>query len=105
MKPMTVATDFYHACEGLQGWPGCQQYVADNATFAAQSEPLAEINTIEDYCNWMSGLGSGPLNGCRYELHASAFDEENNTALFFCDILWFACRRWRSDTSNKSRDQ
>jgi hypothetical protein len=83
MKPMQVATDFFHACEGLQGWPGCQQYVADKAVFEAQCEPLADINTIEDYCNWMSGLGSGPLSGCRYELHVSAFDEESSTALFF----------------------
>jgi hypothetical protein len=83
MNSMEIATNFFHACEGLQGWAGCQQYVAHDAGFAAQSEPLIDVSTVEDYCEWMAGLGSGPLNGCGYELHASAFDESNNTALFF----------------------
>jgi hypothetical protein len=31
----------------------------------------------------MAGLGSGPLKGCSYEVHSSAFDETNSAALFF----------------------
>ena len=31
----------------------------------------------------MAGLGKGPLKGCNYDLHASAWDASNNTALFF----------------------
>lgn len=83
MNPFETATSFFNACESLKGWEGCRQYAAENATFEAQSEPLADINSLEDYCNWMAGVGSGPLQGCSYEIHASAFDETNRTALFF----------------------
>ena len=77
------ATAFFHACEGLEGWQGCQQYVADNAGFVAQSEPLTDITTVEGYCDWMAGTGQGPLKGCSYDLHAAAWDEDSSTALFF----------------------
>ena len=83
MTPFETATAFFHACEGLEGWQGCQQYVADNAGFVAQSEPLTEITTVEGYCDWMAGTGTGPLKGCSYDLHAAAWDDSTNTALFF----------------------
>lgn len=83
MKPFEVATSFYYACESLKGWAGCQPFVAEGAGFSGQCEPLVDIHTVEAYCEWMAGLGNGPLAGCGYELHASAFDEVNQTALFF----------------------
>lgn len=83
MTSFETASAFFHACEGLQGWAGCSQYVAENAEFSAQSEPLLDVNTVESYCEWMAGLGNGPLNGCSYVLGASAYDESNNTAIFF----------------------
>ena len=83
MSPIEISTAFFHACEGLQGWAGCQQFVADGARFTAQSEPLVEVETIEAYCEWIAGLGAVPLKGCSYQIHASAYDEANKTALFF----------------------
>ena len=83
MTAFDNATHFFHACESLEGWQGCQQYVADDADFSAQSEPLVDIKTVKDYCDWMAGLGNGPLKGCNYTLHTSAYDEANNTATFF----------------------
>lgn len=83
MSAYDNACAFFHACEGLQGWDGCQQYVAPGASFAAQSEPLVNIDSVEGYCEWMAGLGKGPLHGCGYDLHAAAWDEGNRTALFF----------------------
>ena len=83
MSAYENATAFFHACEGLQGWEGCRQYVADGAGFAAQSEPLVDIDSVQGYCEWMAGLGNGPLSGCSYDLHAAAWDEANQTALFF----------------------
>lgn len=83
MSAFANATKFFHACEGLQGWEGCRQWAAPNASFAAQSEPLAGINTVQAYADWMAGLGRAVLPGCRYELHASAYDEATRTALFF----------------------
>jgi len=83
MTAFETATAFFHACEGLQGWEGCQQYTADNASFTAQSEPLVDVNSVEGYCEWMAGLGKGPLAGCSYDIQSSAWDDDNRTAIFF----------------------
>jgi hypothetical protein len=83
MSKMDVAEAFFHACEGLKGSEGCKEYLADGATFEAQSEPIADINTALDYCDWMQSVGSGPLAGCKYEIATSAFDESNSTGIFF----------------------
>ena len=83
MNAFANATSFFHACESLQGWEGCKDFVAPGATFEAQCEPLAGVDTVEAYCTWLAGLGKGPLAGCSYTLHASSYDEGTNTALFF----------------------
>ena len=83
MSAFENATRFVHACEGLEGWAGCQALTAEGASFNAQSEPLVDISTVEAYCEWMAGLGKGPLAGCSYDLHNSAWDEGSRTALFF----------------------
>ncbi len=83
MSNFETATNFFNGCESLKGWEGCQQYVAEDATFHAQCEPLVDVTTVEAYCEWMAGLGSMPLKGCSYVINTSAYDEANNTAIFF----------------------
>ncbi len=83
MSAFDNATRFFHACESLEGWAGCQDMVADGASFVAQSEPLVDVSTVEGYCEWMAGLGKGPLAGCSYDLHTASWDEGSRTALFF----------------------
>jgi hypothetical protein len=83
MTAFENATKFFHACETLTGWEGCKEYVADAATFTAQCEPLVDLKTVKDYCDWMESVGSGPLKGCSYTLRASSYDESSKTALFF----------------------
>ncbi len=58
MSALDTASKFFHSCEGLQGWDGCKEFVADNASFTAQCEPLTEIDSVEGYCNWMAAVGS-----------------------------------------------
>jgi len=82
MSAIDNATRFFHACESLEGWQGCEQFVAPGASFTAQCEPLTEISTVAEYCEWMAAIGKGPLIGCSYELIASAYDESTRTALF-----------------------
>ena len=74
MSAFEQATAFFHACESLQGWDGCHSYVAEIASFKAQCEPLVNITTVQDYCEWMADLGKGPLAGCSYQLHSSSYD-------------------------------
>ena len=83
MTSFDTASAFFHACEGLQGWDGCKQYVAENADFVGQCEPLVDVKTVEQYCEWMAGLGGTPLKGCSYNLHNATYDEANNTAIYF----------------------
>ncbi len=83
MSAFDNASRFFHACESLEGWAGCEQYVASGATFTGQSAPLADVTTVEGYTEWMAGLGSVPLAGCSYDLHTSTYDEASRTAVFF----------------------
>ncbi len=83
MSAFDNATRFFHACETLEGWNGCKQYVAPGAGFVAQSDALAGVDTVEGYTEWMAGLGKNLMPGCSYELHASSYDEATRTALFF----------------------
>ena len=83
MSAFDNAKQFYHACERGTGWAGCQQYVADDASFSAQSEPLVDISTVEGYCEWAKGFGTITAAGATYDLHASSYDEETRTATFF----------------------
>lgn len=83
MSAFENATQFFHACESLEGWGACERYVAPDAGFAAQCEPLADVSTVEAYVDWLTGFGTGPGAGCSYALNASSYDAANETALFF----------------------
>ena len=82
MTAFENAKKFFVACETSKGWAGCKGYVADGASFVAQSEPLAETDTVEAYCEWMAGF-STTAPGATYDLHVSCFDDATRTALFF----------------------
>ena len=83
MSAYDIAKQFFEACETPLGWAGCAPFVADGAAFTAQSEPLVDVTTVEAYCEWMKGFGTVTAPGARYELHASAFDEATQQAMFF----------------------
>ena len=77
------AEKFFQACESSAGWDECKYFVTENAEFIAQCEPLTEVTTVKGYVEWMAGFGTITAPGSKYELHASAFDEANKTAIFF----------------------
>ena len=83
MSAMQNATDFFHACDSAKGWDECSQYVAEGASFHAQSEPLVDITTVEGYANWMAGFADNVVPGSSYEIHTSAYDDASKTAIFF----------------------
>jgi len=75
MTQMTnTAMAFFEACESGKGWEGCAPYCTADATFAAQSEPLAEVRTLKDYAEWMKGLLVLMPDGS-YEVKSFAADE------------------------------
>ena len=77
-----TARSFFDACETGKGWSGCRAYCTDDASFAAQSEPLAEITTLEGYTEWMKGL-LGFMPDGRYEIMSFATDEVRNNVCAF----------------------
>ena len=81
MSAFENAKKFFHACETPLGWEGCKPYVAEGAAFSAQSEPLAEIDTVKAYCEWIEGFVGGATPGATYDLHASSYDEATKTAM------------------------
>jgi len=76
VNPLTsTAEKFFEACETGKGWEVCKAYCSPNATFAAQAEPLANVNTVAQYCDWMKGLFKFIPDG-RYELVSFATDDK-----------------------------
>ena len=69
-----AAERFFDACETGKGWAGCQEYCHPGATFSAQAEALAGVNTLEGYTEWMKGLFT-PVPDGHYELRSFAVDE------------------------------
>jgi predicted ester cyclase len=53
---LKVGRAFFDACETGKGWEGCRQFCTPDATFSAQAEPLEDIDTLEQYTDWMKGL-------------------------------------------------
>jgi len=74
MSKSDVAMKFFEACETGKGWEGCKAYCHPTATFTAQAEPLADVKTLDKYCDWMKGLLTFMPDG-RYELKAWGVDE------------------------------
>lgn len=72
-----TARQFFDACETGKGWAGCSVYCAPNATFAAQAEPLADVKTLQQYCDWMQAI-TGILTDASYEVKSFATDSEHN---------------------------
>ena len=72
-----TARAFFDACETGKGWAGCRAYCQPDASFSAQSEPLAEMTTLQEYTDWMKGLLVFVPDG-RYAVKSFATDDQRN---------------------------
>lgn len=77
-----TAEKFFDACETGQGWAGCSEYCHPDATFTAQAEPLAGVETLEAYTNWMEGM-MAVLPDAEYEVRSFAVDGDRNNVSAF----------------------
>ena len=73
-----VARQFFAACETGKGWEGCRPYCTPDASFSAQAEPLAEVKTLQQYCDWMQGL-LGFIPDGSYAVKSFATDAERGS--------------------------
>ncbi len=74
---LDLAKQFFDACETGKGWEGCEIYCDPEASFSAQAGVLEDIDTLEDYCEWMKNLLT-PVPDGHYELKFMAEDKERN---------------------------
>jgi predicted ester cyclase len=77
-----TAEQFFDACETGKGWEVCAQYCHTGATFSAQTEALAGVDTLEAYTEWMKGLLVALADG-RYEVRSFAVDEQRQNVSAF----------------------
>ena len=76
------ARQFFEACETGQGWDASKAFCDSDATFSSQTSALAEISTLEDYCEWMKNLFT-PIPDGHYELKFFAADEADTSVTAF----------------------
>ena len=79
---LATAKQFFEACETGKGWEGCSSFCHPEATFSSQTSVLADISTLESYCDWMKNLFT-PVPDGRYELKFIAADESTNSVAAF----------------------
>ncbi|HEY2182876.1 MAG TPA: nuclear transport factor 2 family protein [Gaiellaceae bacterium] len=77
-----TAKAFFDAVDTGQGWEACSAFCHPDATFTGQAEPLAEIQTLADYAEWMKGLMSITPDG-RYEMKAFAVDPDRQSVVAY----------------------
>ena len=71
------AMQFFDACETGKGWDSCKLYCHPDASFSAQAGALAEVDTLEGYCQWMQSMLT-PVPDGHYELLFAGADEERS---------------------------
>ena len=79
---ISTARAFFDACETGKGWAGCESYCHPDATFSCQSGALADVETLNAYCEWMKDLLT-PIPDGHYELKFMAADEERHCVAAF----------------------
>jgi steroid delta-isomerase-like uncharacterized protein len=77
-----TAEQFFDACETGKGWAGCEQYCQPGATFAAQADALAGVESLQAYTEWMKGLFTPAPDG-RYEVKSFAVDEARKNVIAY----------------------
>ena len=76
------ARQFFEACETGKGWEVCKTYCHPDATFSAQANAIADIDTLEGYTVWMKNLLT-PIPDGHYELKSFSEDSERQCVTAF----------------------
>ena len=77
-----TAEQFFDACEVGKGWEACRHYCHPGATFTAQTDALAGVDSVEGYTEWMKGLIAILPDGTA-EVRSFAVDEARNSVTVF----------------------
>ena len=86
MDNLTTARAFFEACDYGKGWAGCRSYCHENASFETEAETLAEINTLDTYCDWMVEALAMFDATVEVEVKSEAYDVKKDIALIYAEI-------------------
>ena len=86
MDNLTTAGAFFEACDYGKGWSGCRSYCHDNASFETAAETLAEIDTLDTYCDWMVEALAMFDETVEVEVKSEAYDVKKDIALIYAEI-------------------
>lgn len=78
-KIAKIAAAFFDDIETGKGWDVCKSYCTPNASFSAQSEPIAEFTKLQEYADWMRDGLLPALPDARYEMGSFGVDEERQS--------------------------
>ena len=79
---METAEKFFFECENGAGWKGCQQYCHPEATFSSEAKTLADVNTLENYTEWMVQVYQR-ISNISYSVEGMAHDEGRNVVMIY----------------------
>ena len=79
---METAEKFFFECENGAGWKGCQQYCHPEATFSSEAKTLADVNTLENYIDWMVQVYER-ISNISYSVEGMAHDEGRNVVMIY----------------------
>jgi len=82
MSISDTAHQFFEACETGKGWEACKPFCHPHAGFSCQADALAEIGSLEAYCQWMQNL-LVPIPDGHYELKSWAVDEARDQVVAY----------------------
>jgi predicted ester cyclase len=78
----SIAKQFFSTVESGAGAEAVANFIAEGATFSAQSGPLVEVHTLSGYADWMHGICSA-FPDCGYDLKSWAVDQANQKVVAF----------------------
>ncbi len=77
-----IARVFFDTCENGRGWEACRPFCHDDALFDVQAQSLAELKTLQAYCEYVPQLKLS-LPDARYVLLNLATDDEHQTVMVY----------------------
>tara|TARA_B110000967_G_C18840489_1_gene539105 strand:- start:1018 stop:1455 length:438 start_codon:yes stop_codon:yes gene_type:complete len=86
MDTLTTARAFFDACEYGKGWSECERYCHPDATFETEAEILANVDTMEIYCDWMVDALAMFDENVEIEIKAEAHDQTRDIVLIYAEI-------------------
>ena len=77
-----IADKFFDECETGKGWESCKNYCNEDASFSCHSYNLAEVKTVQEYSDWMTGICE-IMPDSKYDIKSVTMDEDRGHVSYF----------------------